>query len=436
MARYAAEAGWALDVVTRDPDTLSLRDAAALAQLPPGVRVFGVGARTPLWDRAADAVWRLIRRARPRPPAQATGNGATPGVEAEGSVGLVPVTELRWRLSLSDLRRAYHAWRLFARDGAWARAALAVAGRLTGGTRYAAIVTCGPPHMVHLAGARLSERTGLPFVMDLRDPWGCSTAVSRLFASPVWPALARRYERRSVRRAALVVTNTALLRAAMARAHGEGSAEFLTVMNGYDDDPLPPPRPADRFVIAYAGSIYIDRNPQGVFRAASRVVRELGLSPAQFGFEFIGHLGSDGGASLLAAARAEGLDGFVQVGPPRPRREALDFMARATVLLSLPQGVPLAIPSKIFEYMRYQAWLLVLSRPESAVAELLEDTTADVVDPDDVDGIARALRSHYQSFAAGARPPRLADDERFSRRAQAQVLFEALRGVTGPGAQP
>jgi hypothetical protein len=158
------------------------------------------------------------------------------------------------------------------------------------------------------------------------------------------------------------------------------------------------------------------------------VVRELGLTPAQFGCSFIGHLDDAGGARLLAMAEEEGLGGFVDVGPPRPREQALAFLAQATMLVSLPQNVPLTIPSKIFEYMRFEAWLLALAARDSSTEQLLRGTDADVVDPQDADRLASVIRGRYLEFARGERPRPIAAGDRFSRRAQAAILFDALAG--------
>ena len=84
------------------------------------------------------------------------------------------------------------------------------------------------------------------------------------------------------------------------------------------------------------------------------------------------------------------------------------------------------IPAKIFEYARFDAWLLALANPGSATAALLRDTGADVVSPYDVDAIAAVIRARYAAFASGGRPERPRLPERYSRRAQAQLLFDEL----------
>lgn len=104
----------------------------------------------------------------------------------------------------------------------------------------------------------------------------------------------------------------------------------------------------------------------------------------------------------------------------------LRFLAGAAALVSLPQASPYAIPSKIFEYMRFPAWLLILAPPGSAVAGLLESTSAAVVDPTDIEQMTAVLRGWYRAFVSGRRPGPVAAEGAFDRESQANRLFDAL----------
>src|SRR5262245_56293861 len=42
LCHYASERGWAMDVVTLDPSSLSILDTSRMATLPPGIRVYGI----------------------------------------------------------------------------------------------------------------------------------------------------------------------------------------------------------------------------------------------------------------------------------------------------------------------------------------------------------------------------------------------------------
>jgi hypothetical protein len=330
-----------------------------------------------------------------------------------------------------DALRAYTAWLEYARTGHWARAAAALALQLPAPR---AVISCGPPHMAHEGGRRVARALSAPFIMDLRDPWSVVQRLPEGIASPIWLHLARRYERRAVRASALVVANTEAARLALQAAYPAARERIITVMNGYDDEPLPTPPPSARFVSAYAGAIYIDRDPRPLFRAAARVVGEFGLTPAEFGIEFMGTVEAFDGVPLEAIIAEEGLSGFVHLHPPGTRQEAQTLLSRAQLLVSLPQDSDTAIPSKLFEYMCHPAWVLALAEPESPSALLLRGTSADVVAPGDLDRIASVLRQRYRQHVEGTRPPRIAEERRdYSRRAQADHLFEAIERLLEPG---
>jgi hypothetical protein len=339
--------------------------------------------------------------------------------------------ELRFEpFSLRTWVRAYHGWELYAAHRAWARAAARVAQRLYDPALHRIAVSCGPPHGAHEGARRLARATGLPFAIDLRDPWSYLDRWNEPVASPTTPWIARRHERQAVAEAALVVMNTEPARAAMQALYPEASARTIAVMNGYDEDDALPSAPRDGvFRLAYAGAIYLDRNPSTLFQAAARLVRERALRPGQLSIEFMGPPAQLDGATIQDLARQAGIEAFVSVRGEGTRREAAEFLARASVLVNLPQDSHLAIPSKVFEYMRFDAWLLALADPGSATEAVLRESGADVASPGDVDAIAAILRTRHQQHRDGVLPRALAVDGRWSRGAQAQRLFEALDRV-------
>jgi hypothetical protein len=283
---------------------------------------------------------------------------------------------------------------------------------------------------------QVARRTRLPLILDLRDPWSLVQRLPEAIASPVGLTLARHAERRAVRQAALVVANTHALRNAMRQAHPEAGSRIIAVPNGFDDDPVPPSQPARRFTIAYAGTVYLDRDPRGLFRGAARLVRDLALSPADFGIDFMGEVQLYDGMPLEVIARQEGIGDFVRVLPPGSRGEAMQFLARAAMLVALPQDSDMAIPAKLFDYARFDAWVLVFAERGSATDLLFQGTAADLVRPGDVDGLTEILRKRYLQHLRGDHGVRLSLDDRLSRRRQATVLFDALEVITGAPHRP
>jgi glycosyltransferase involved in cell wall biosynthesis len=336
-----------------------------------------------------------------------------------------------WPVTPRAAARAYAAWIDAARSAAWAREAARVALTLHRADVHRAVITSGPPHMAHLAGATVSRLAGLPHVVDLRDPWSLVQRLPSALASPVGLQIARRHERRVVAAASLVIANTEPSRAALGAVYPSAARKFVTVTNGIDDDPLPPPQRSDRFRIVYAGTVYLDRNPTSLFQALRLVALELALDPRDLSVEFLGVDDGCDGAGVEALAERAGVSGFVRALPPRPRRETLAFLAGASMLVVLPQDSDLAIPAKLFEYLRFNAWLLVLDNPVGHVAQLLRGSGADVVHPRDVAAIAQLLRHRIIQHRSGCYPPPLTPDTELFRRTQAGRLVDALEAVIG-----
>jgi hypothetical protein len=235
----------------------------------------------------------------------------------------------------------------------------------------------------------------------------------------------RSAERRCVDGADLVVLNTDAARAMYQARYPESSAKFITVMNGADPEIGGKSATKDRFVIAYVGERYGLRSPANLFAAVRRVIDDLKVSVDEFSIEFMGPEGDIGPSSQMLAEQA-GVGAYFRSLGRQPRRESLALQARASVLVLLPQAQFWAIPAKVFEHVQFDAWILALASPTSAVGALLQGTAGAVLDPDDVSAIASQLRAWILAYRAGQRPQRINDDGRFNRTRQAALLFEAL----------
>jgi hypothetical protein len=426
LARFAAARGYGLDVVGLAPESLESRDDTRLAALPKGTTFIGVPEDEGHWsERAEQAAWTLLR-GRPRAPSGGSEDRAPVGSTRPGSVA---PEDIRWSVRPRDLLRAWWAWKHWARDARWARAATLQAERLIRPGVHRAIITSGPPHRVHRDGGRLATRAGLPHVMDLRDPWSLPRRMPEHVASPLAFRLAARAERRAVHGAALVVLNTASLHRAMATAYPKAADRLLTVMNGWDEDSIPSrARVGGHFSVVHAGSVYLDRSPATFLAAARQVIDRLQLTPAEFRIEFLGPA-PEGAATINRDAANRDMSAFVHVLPRKLRVDALAHLAGATMLLNLAQDSAYAIPSKVFEYLQFNAWVLALANPGTPTHDVLLNTGVDLASPADIPAIAGQLGRRIESYRRGERPGPIAGRDRLSRASQAAVLFDALEKV-------
>jgi glycosyltransferase involved in cell wall biosynthesis len=435
LSCYAVERGWGMDVITLHPDSLPELDDRRLTELPPGIRVYGVHLVHSWLKRTEDTIWKLYRRLTPGrgdPPATAMADARCPTMST--SKATVPLSlsaidaqsQRRLRKVLGCLRRAYNAWIYYHEQRIWATKAAAMGIQVVDTHRHKIIISCGPPHMAHEAARLISKRTDRPFVIDLRDPWRLIERLATNIESPIWHWLAQYYERRSITAATLIVMNTRPAQLAMRSTYPAKHDRIIAVMNGYDEEPLPMSKCKKRFIIAYAGTVYLDRDPRLLFKAIARIVKDMQLTPDDISIEFMGHLNSYNEESLQYVGIAEGIEGYIKIYPPGPRQAALTFLSRAAVLLSLPQDSHMAIPSKIFEYMQFDAWILAIADRDSATELLLRDIDADVVPTDDINALISVLTARFQQFRSGQRPQKLSTNISFSRREQGRLLFDAI----------
>jgi glycosyltransferase involved in cell wall biosynthesis len=228
--------------------------------------------------------------------------------------------------------------------------------------------------------------------------------------------------------------NTDQARAAMVARYPGEAGKTIAVPNGCDEDAVGVAPSDGPFRVMYAGSVYLDRDPRPLLDAAAAVVSDLQLAPDRFTVDFIGDSRAQyGGVPIQRLAEGAGLAGRVFVHGHQPRAHLLTMLSQAAVLVILPQDSHMAVPSKVFEYMRFPVWILALASRDSAVGALLARSGADVIEPSDVAGIAGTLRRHYFEFGAGVRPEPLGIQERFTRRYQARILFGALDRLRGGG---
>jgi len=418
LSRFAAERGWAIDVVSLHAAFMGPIDSTRLEQLPPGIRLFGFSGDGPAWYRTILSAWRKLSQRSDRGVAGArVQNGTKPYHPADPA----------WR-------RVFRSRAHFALADVLARRASAIGAELTASNRYDVVVSSGPPHAAHEAAKTIATRAGLPLVLDMRDPWSDESAMPDELRSEVWRRETRARELACVSAANLVVVTSQAHEELQIAKYPDVRSRIVTVMNGADSDPLPTGSPGTRFVIAFTGLIYLGRNPRSLFRAAARVARATGASPNEFAVEFMGADACEG-VPLTTIAREEGLGAHFRSHGFRPRREALELLASATLLVNLQARTKTSLAAKLFEYTRFDAWLLALADSDSATARLLVDTDADVVPPDDVDAIEGAIANRFAQFRAGVRPIALNRDGRFDRAIQSARLFDALEVLSATARQ-
>lgn len=402
LVKYLGRLGWHTTVVCRHDPAPSSADAALLAQLPGETRVIRI----------------------PEPFAD-----ATTGIAAAAKTHLSH-RSAGYRL-LRTVRGAVRAtYTTPDRLVIWAlRAALR---RGVGSDRPEVVVSSGPPHSAHIAGALLATRLRVPFVMDLRDEWSPNPFFHR--TSAIRRALERSMESLCLLRASAVVLTTEPTLRLYHRRFPIVAHKSVLIPNGFDPEDLPSPAPppplTDGIVFAHAGSLLLKRDGRPFFEAFADAV-----APGSFG-------GPPMRLLLLGALRAEqeeaarssiGLE-RLRVAGFMPQRMALERLAASHVLVLITgteEGGATAVAGKLYEYLALRRPILAVAPDGSPAFRLVQKlgvgAAADPRDPAALRvAITAVARLALDGSFHGAPAEVLA---RFDRRNHASVWDALLRGL-------
>ena len=210
FARHLPAAGWRVTVLCA-PVPAATADDGLLAQLPADVRLVRG------WGRPEDALVDERSEA-----GLFDGSGATSS-PLRGRLAALRRKQLPpdfLPLGRREIPRAWHG--------------LAAAEEVIEKERPDVILASIDPEATMVAGARLSQRHGIPLVLDFRDPW----ATCDLRRGARWP-LQRRLvdaiERGAVEQAAAVIWNTETARSVASEHYGPSlAAKFSVVRNHHD----------------------------------------------------------------------------------------------------------------------------------------------------------------------------------------------------------
>jgi glycosyltransferase involved in cell wall biosynthesis len=382
--------------------------------------------------------WQTIVVAPPRLPFEPVDPELGEQVPRETVVYPVPNPQgLVWRVA----RRAFGPYSV------WLTKALAACTRAVRDHRPDAILTTGPPHLVHLLGLYLKRRYGLPWVADFRDPWitkdeGTPTCGHLGGEHSLKRRWLTRLERAVIEQADAIASTGPLATRKLCASFPEHRAKTVTLTNGYDPERFEhgdSPAPAgDTVRILHAGELYAGRDPGPFLDAVRDVVSGAGEEPGRGSVpvqvQFLGQ--NPGGFAFPEEIRRRGLETIVETPGQVPYAQALREMSRSDILLLLDSpGRRVGVPAKIYEYLGAGRSILALGEPDGDLAWVLRESGVvhRIAPLKDAPAIRQALLELFGELQGGRAAA--ADARRhqvFTRAAIAGRLVSILESLTAP----
>lgn len=260
--------------------------------------------------------------------------------------------------------------------------------------RCEAIMVNADPYAATLVGARLARETGLPLVVDLRDPWG-PCALRRPRRPPAIRMVEDRLEQSVVLTASKVILNTrSALDAYLDHYAGLDAERFTFIRNHYDARLIGKgSHPGfDRYTLLFLGNFGRFIKAEVVLQTLAEL-RSRGVGERELQIVVTGRFPE----SAWRMARGLGVQAMIHLHPHVPYCRIGAIMNAADMLVLLLQpGLRQRLASKYFDYLASERPILAIA-DSAEQAELLEETGAGVMLGH---GSIEAIADHIQAEMA------------------------------------
>ena len=384
LAKHLGAFGWSPTVVALPEGGRRGYDAEALARIPPEVVLdwhyaYGLlGTAWWAWDG-----FKIKRRALQR-PTQAQNQTAQPDT----------LSKKLFRLYETYIGTPTTTWGPVDMVLPYVWGAARRAAKLARAHHAKVIFAACCPYSALLAGVLAGKLTGLPVVLDMRDPWAIEPVYFLKKPAPL-QRLEAHLEAWCFENAAHIFLNTERSEASYKERYPQHAQKIDVLPNGFDRSVMQPGEPFvyQGFSLVHFGNCYATRSLLPALKAISqerdvRIICFGQILPAD-----------------LEEARRMGLEDKLEVRAPVSYSDAMRALEGASALLLLqPPETDLQIPAKFYDYLASTRPIIALSaNPE--IEEILRRTnrgvSADIRDEAQVEqALRRMIHGDYSPTQA------------------------------------
>lgn len=296
------------------------------------------------------------------------------------------------------------------------------------------IVSTGPPQSMHLIGMKLSERTGLPWIADFRDPWTKIFYFKHLSMTKATEKWHKKMEKKVLDNASLVVAVSPLVQKEF---QSVTNTRVELVTNGFDDCDFETEINKEAFggkdkdfVITHTGLFAADGNPTILWDVLAEKCQKDEDFRRLLKIKLIGKTDE----KILLSLEERNLNGVVVDMGYQPHSVAVKEQREASVLILPLRKEPeykAVLPGKLFEYMASLRPVLGIGQSDGAMSMILDRTkTGNVLEWDDKESISTFIDRCWESHLKGNLKVDNADLSQFTRRTLTHRMAELFEEMT------
>jgi glycosyltransferase involved in cell wall biosynthesis len=256
------------------------------------------------------------------------------------------------------------------------------------------IYSSGGPWTSHVVAFLISKRTGVPMVLDYRDPWYGNpfhNDKSRLYKS-----LSVYIENKILRNAKRIICNTNNLEKMYIEKFG-CRGKTTVIPNGWEEcvGQASVGKTLERCsVITHAGSLYGDRSATNFIKAVVDLIKE---NKVLLKVQFVG-AGDDTRKHIVDEYGPEWLDNVFLVTPRVDHDICREYLLQSDVLLLFQQGTSLQVPRKLYEYVAMKKPVVAICG-DGETKEIIDKNDFGLTACDDISEIQKVILKMVNSYS-------------------------------------
>ena len=279
-----------------------------------------------------------------------------------------------------------------------------------------AIVSTGPPHSMHLIALQIHKKVNIPWLADFRDPWTGIDFYHQLKLTSLADRIHHKLEKKVLSSATAITVVSQDMADEFNRIV---KREYKLVTNGYDEEdisPLPQNQLDAKFTISHIGSINSSRNPTGIWKVLSEMVKVNPEFAKALQIKLVGKVD----IGVLKSIEENGLIPYLSRIEYMPHQDAMLEIQKSQVLLLLINNTPNAkgiLTGKVFEYLGSGRPILSIGPEDGEAAVILKDAEAgQTAGYENEEKMRRILTDYYIRYCKKRLESNTANRLKYSRK--------------------